>query len=81
MMRRRKAWIASWAIVGALIVTLVFTAGWAAVAHGAAPVRIGFGMALTGGLAADRKATPVVATSAIRDRHGNDCPTLRTPGN
>jgi len=42
--------------VGALSVTLVLSAGWGAVAQGAEPIKIGFGMALTGGLAANGKA-------------------------
>lgn len=55
MMRHRRRWT-SWAVVGALIGTLVLTAGWGAPAQGAEPIKIGFGMALTGGLAANGKA-------------------------
>jgi branched-chain amino acid transport system substrate-binding protein len=55
MMRHRKRWT-SWAVVGTLIGALVLAAGWGAVAQGAEPIKIGFGMALTGGLAANGKA-------------------------
>lgn len=55
MMRHRRRWT-SWAVVGTLIGTLVLTAGWGAAAQGAEPIKIGFGMALTGGLAANGKA-------------------------
>src|SRR5260370_32195828 len=54
-MRHRRRWT-SCAVVGALSVTLVLSAGWGAVAQGAEPIKIGFGMALTGGLAPNRQA-------------------------
>ena len=56
MMRHWKRWIQSWALVGALIGTFVLSGDWAAVTQAAEPIRIGFGMALTGGLAANGKA-------------------------
>ncbi len=54
-MRHRKRGT-SWAVVGTLIGTLVLAAGWGTGAQGAEPIKIGFGMALTGGLAANGKA-------------------------
>ncbi len=55
-MRHRTRWRSAWAKVGALIGTLLFSGSWTAVAQGAEPIKIGFGMALTGGLAANGKA-------------------------
>src|SRR2546428_1048057 len=53
MMRHR---VSSWAMVGALIFVLALSGTSPSPVHGASPIRIGFGMALTGGLAANGKA-------------------------
>ncbi len=45
-----------WLLAGALIATVTLTAAWIPAAQAAQPIRIGFGMALTGGLAANGKA-------------------------
>ncbi len=55
MMRHWKRWTRSWALVGALIGTFVLSGDWMPAAA-QQPIRIGFGMALTGGLAANGKA-------------------------
>src|SRR3989475_11692989 len=55
-MRHRTRWRSAWANVGALIGTLLLSGSWTAAAQGAEPIKIGFGMALTGGLAANGKA-------------------------
>ncbi len=56
MTRYWKRWTRSWALVGALTGTFVLSGAWAAAAQTAQPIRIGFGMALSGGLAANGKA-------------------------
>src|SRR5213594_2647269 len=55
-MRHRTRWRSAWANVRALIGTLLLSGSWTAAAQGAEPIKIGFGMALTGGLAANGKA-------------------------
>src|SRR5213080_3628375 len=55
-MRHRTRWRSAWANVGALIGTLLLSGSWTAAAQAAEPIKIGFGMALTGGLAANGKA-------------------------
>ena len=45
-----------WTVIGAVIAALVLTSPGVFVAHAADPIKIGFGMALTGGLAANGKA-------------------------
>src|SRR2546430_12620560 len=55
-MRHRTRWRSAWAKVGALIGTLLLSGSWTTAAQGAEPIKIGFGMALTGGLAANGKA-------------------------
>ena len=47
--------IRGWAAIGATIGALVLVGAWAPAALGAQPIKIGFGMALTGGLAANGK--------------------------
>src|SRR5215475_3338801 len=42
-------------VIGIIVGALAFTAGGAFVAHGADPIKIGLGMALTGGLSANGK--------------------------
>src|SRR5260370_27852767 len=67
-MRHRRRWT-SCAVVGALSVTLVLSAGWGAVAQGAEPIKIGFGMALTGGAPPNRHAAPVANAPPARGGH------------
>src|SRR6266852_6379958 len=45
----------TWALVGAVVVTLVLGSAGAFTARAADPIKIGFGMALTGGLSANGK--------------------------
>src|SRR5437879_101654 len=45
----------TWALVGAVVVTLVLASAGAFTARAADPIKIGFGMALTGGLSANGK--------------------------
>src|SRR5881296_1424516 len=47
--------IRAWALIGALAVTFVLAGAGAFVARAADPIKIGFGMALTGGLSANGK--------------------------
>jgi branched-chain amino acid transport system substrate-binding protein len=49
-------WIASWAVTGTLAATVALAGAGPALAQGQKPIKIGFGMALTGGLAANGKA-------------------------
>src|SRR6267143_928010 len=53
----KQSWRPSitWALVGAVVVTLVLTGAGAFTARAADPIKIGFGMALTGGLSANGK--------------------------
>lgn len=55
-----------WALVGALIGALLLTIVWAPGSQAASPLRIGFGMGLTGGLAANGKAA-LLAMEIWRD--------------
>src|SRR5881396_1431798 len=55
-MKRYGTWgILNWALIGAAVGALVLASGGVFVARGADPIRIGFGMALTGGLSANGK--------------------------
>src|SRR5262249_2929426 len=54
MTRHLTQWSSRLAVIAVLIVALTLAASW--MAQGAAPIRIGMGMALTGGLAANGKA-------------------------
>src|SRR5256714_2554135 len=55
-MKRYRTWgILNWALIGAAVGALVLASGGVFVARGADPIRIGFGMALTGGLSANGK--------------------------
>jgi branched-chain amino acid transport system substrate-binding protein len=57
MMWYRRHGIRAWALLGALIGTLALLGAWAPASQAAQqPIKIGFGMALTGGLAANGKA-------------------------
>src|SRR5712691_554880 len=53
----KQSWRRSitWALVGAVVVTLVLASAGAFTARAADPIKIGFGMALTGGLSANGK--------------------------
>src|SRR3989441_5211548 len=55
MNRHGKQGIQSWAVVGIVIGTLALGGSAALVAQAADPIKIGFGMALTGGLSANGK--------------------------
>src|SRR3989454_734656 len=55
-MRHRTRRHSAWAKVGALVGMVLLSGRWTAAAQGAEPIKIGFGMALTGGLAANGKA-------------------------
>src|SRR5213596_1042115 len=55
-MKRYGTWgILNWALIGATVGALVLASGGVFVARGADPIKIGFGMALTGGLSANGK--------------------------
>src|SRR5438067_6675166 len=55
-MKRYGTWgILNWALIGATVGALVLASGGVFVARGAYPIKIGFGMALTGGLSANGK--------------------------
>src|SRR5213593_4305616 len=55
MMRLRTSTLPGWALVGAVAGTLVLAGAGVLVARAADPIKIGLGMALTGGLAANGK--------------------------
>jgi branched-chain amino acid transport system substrate-binding protein len=55
-MRRNRSRTGSWTVIILLIGALLVGSGWPGVAGAADPIKIGFGMALTGGLAANGKA-------------------------
>ncbi len=55
-MRRNRSRTRPWAVVSLLIGALLFSGAWPGAAGAADPIKIGFGMALTGGLAANGKA-------------------------
>jgi len=55
-MRRNPRRTRPWAVISLLIVALAFSGAWPGAAGAADPIKIGFGMALTGGLAANGKA-------------------------
>ncbi|PYO56432.1 MAG: hypothetical protein DMD83_14435, partial [Candidatus Rokuibacteriota bacterium] len=55
MMRPWRRPIRTWALIGVLIGTFVLAGAGAFVARAANPIKIGFGMALTGGLSANGK--------------------------
>src|SRR5213594_2825678 len=55
-MKRYGTWgLLNWALIGATVGALVLASGGVFVARGADPIKIGFGMALTGGLSANGK--------------------------
>src|SRR5437773_8938899 len=55
-MKRSGTWgLLNWALIGATVGALVLASGGVFVARGADPIKIGFGMALTGGLSANGK--------------------------
>ncbi len=56
MMRSPRRWNTSWMFMGGLALAIVLAAVWSAPAQGPKPIKIGFGMALTGGLAGNGKA-------------------------
>ena len=56
MMGSREDRKRSWAVMGALVAALVLAGVWSATADNPKPIKIGFGMALTGGLAGNGKA-------------------------
>src|SRR5262245_35701371 len=56
MIRKGTGRMQVWAVVGGLIGALMLAIALAPVSQAASPLRIGFGMALTGGLAANGKA-------------------------
>jgi branched-chain amino acid transport system substrate-binding protein len=66
MGRTCQPWMRIWTLVGALMAALVLAVGGALAAPAAKPIRIGFGMALTGGLAAQGKAA-LLAMEIWRD--------------
>jgi len=72
MMRKGTGRVQGWVVVGVLIGVLMCTMALAPVSQAASPLRIGFGMALTGGLAANGKAA-LLAMEIWRDevnKHG-----------
>jgi branched-chain amino acid transport system substrate-binding protein len=66
MAGQRKRSTSTWAIVGVLALAVGLAGSSPAAVQGAAPIRIGFGMALTGGLAANGKAA-LLAMQIWRD--------------
>jgi ABC-type branched-subunit amino acid transport system substrate-binding protein len=66
MRRQDVQRIDTWILVGALIAALAVVGIWRPLVRAAQPVRIGFGMALTGGLAANGKAA-LLAMEIWRD--------------
>ena len=52
----RKHPVRAWTLIGCLLAGLAVLGGWGSGAWAAQPIKIGFGMALTGGLAANGKA-------------------------
>ena len=66
MVRKGTGGIHVWAVVGVLIGALMLAIALAPVSQAASPLRIGFGMALTGGLAANGKAA-LLAMEIWRD--------------
>src|SRR5499427_8488145 len=66
MMRSRQRRSRSWAVMGALAAALVLAGVWSATAQSPKPIKIGFGMALTGGLAGNGKAA-LLAMQIWRD--------------
>src|SRR5262245_64311270 len=66
MMRPWRRWIISWPVAGVLAAALALSVGVSAMAQRAKPIRIGLGMALTGGLAGNGKAA-LLAMQIWRD--------------
>ena len=66
MVRKSTGRLHVWAMVGVLIGVLLLAIALAPVSQAASPLRIGFGMALTGGLAANGKAA-LLAMEIWRD--------------
>jgi len=66
MVRKGTGGMHVWALVGALLGALMLAIALAPVSQAASPLRIGFGMALTGGLAANGKAA-LLAMEIWRD--------------
>src|SRR5262249_40133201 len=72
MVRKGAGGIQVWAVVGVLLGALMLAIALAPMSQAASPLRIGFGMALTGGLAANGKAA-LLAMELWRDeinKHG-----------
>src|SRR5262245_30306539 len=66
MVRKGTSRMQMWAVAGILLGALVLASALAPVSQAASPLRIGFGMALTGGLAANGKAA-LLAMEIWRD--------------
>jgi branched-chain amino acid transport system substrate-binding protein len=66
MVRQGKQRMHTWVLVGALIAIVALAGTWIPAALAAQPIRVGFGMALTGGLAANGKAA-LLAMEIWRD--------------
>ena len=66
MIRQGKQRMRTWALIGALSAAMALVGLWLPTAQAAQPVRIGFGMALTGGLATNGKAA-LLAMEIWRD--------------
>ena len=66
MVRKGTGGMQVWTVVGVLIGALILAITLAPVSQAASPLRIGFGMALTGGLAANGKAA-LLAMEIWRD--------------
>ena len=66
MARKGTGGMHVWVVVGVLIGALILAITLAPVSQAASPLRIGFGMALTGGLAANGKAA-LLAMEIWRD--------------
>ncbi len=66
MMRKRNGGMCFWTLMVTLIGTVVLLGTWTTSVAAAEPIKIGFGMALTGGLAANGKAA-VVSMKIWRD--------------
>ena len=66
MVRKGTGGVQVWAVVGILLGALILAIALAPMSQAASPLRIGFGMALTGGLAANGKAA-LLAMEIWRD--------------
>ena len=59
MALNRRSGIRAWAVVAVLTAAMFVSSAWPSPGSAAEPIKIGFGMALTGGLAANGKAALV----------------------